>query len=80
MYISYKEKDLLLVIDLIFYFENKFNRYVDYTIGAFIANEYNKITGQNRNGGAMYMLCWRIKEGIYDSRYPSVAMARKKIS
>ncbi|MCZ9980997.1 hypothetical protein OFR20_05605 [Brachyspira hyodysenteriae] len=80
MFNHYNENDLLLVIDLIFYFESKFNRYVDYTIGAFIADEYNKITGQNRNGGAMYMLCWRIKEGVYDSRYPSVAIARRKIS
>lgn len=73
---QYSETDLLLLIDL----ESEFHYKPNYGDAEYIAIKYNEITKQNRNSGSLYMAVWRINNGYYDSRYHSVAMARKKIS
>ena len=77
---SYTANNLLTLIEIANEAEKTTGKKVDYSMGEKISHVYNSITGENRNGGAIYMACWRIKEGFYDDRFPEVAIKRQLLN
>lgn len=63
-YKKYSEKNLLKLMQISI--GNGFGLNPDYGDSEQIAYLYNKITGENRDSGSLYMTIWRIANGKYD--------------
>lgn len=63
-YKKYSEENLLKLMEISI--GNGFGLNPDYGDSEKIAYLYNKITGENRDSGSLYMTTWRIANGKYD--------------
>lgn len=69
---KYSHEDLSIVTNFV---NNNYNSIPDYSECINVAETFNSQTGQNRDPGAIYMLVWRINNGVYSSKYPDVALS-----
>lgn len=73
-YKKYSEENLLKLMQISI--GNGFGLNPDYGDSEQIAYLYNKITGENRDSGSLYMTIWRIANGKYDNYFESVCEKR----
>ena len=59
----YTDFQLQVICDLILLYGHLY-----YSLGAVLENEYQKRANDWRSSGALYMVAWRIEQGLYEHR------------